>query len=206
MKKQGMCWMPKRFFLIVLLTILIVGTIAAEDRPQDEYYGLYFHQTDKDNFDSPPQMYEEMDEDAALTADSYTAVRRDGQGRITEAVSFLKGKPNYYYRYLYRNGNIIYRGMYAFVDEGEQILTEVVYSYNEDGTPLSTAYNTYDLFGTKKLKFSKIYHGAAYTVYDNRPPEKDERLLREIESLNDEIKELQRLEKRGLLKKILGWD
>lgn len=93
-----------------------------------------------------------------------------------------------------------------FIDEGEQLLTEVVYSYNEDGTPLSTAYYTYDLFGTKKLKFSKVYHGAAYTVYDNRPPEEDDRILREIESLTDEIKDLQRLEKRGLLKKILGWD
>lgn len=109
---------------ILLLIIAACGTASGDDGggEQDEYYGFYFHPTDKDNFDGPPGMYEKMDEITAVAKETYTVVRKDQKGRITEAVSILNGKPNYYYRYLY-----------AFIDGSEQILSEMFYAYNENG-------------------------------------------------------------------------
>lgn len=106
---------------ILLLIIAACGAVAGNDAGEDAYYGFYFHPTDKDNFDAPPGMYEKMDQITAFAKETYTVVRKDEKGRITEAVSILNGKPNYYYRYLY-----------AFIDGSEQILSEMFYAYNEN--------------------------------------------------------------------------
>ena len=80
-------------------------------------------------------------------------------------------------------------------------------NYWAHGTLLSTASYSY-AFGSsrRELKYTKVYHGRNYVVYDHRPPQQDDRALNALKSIENEIKHLQKLEKRGLIKKILGWE
>jgi hypothetical protein len=189
----------------ICMTLIIVF-FSCVALSAEEYWTDYFHFTSKEQFDEGPQMFSRLEEDAAYSKGSFTVVSRDDKGRVIEAVSMLQNKPNYYYLYVYDNDYIIYRGMFVFLGEDEQLISEVIYARDESGKPISTAYYKYDLFGKKSLAFTKVYQGENYIVYDNRPPERDTSVLDELEKIGEELKELQQLEKRGLIKRIFGWE
>ena len=96
--------------------------------------------------------------------------------------------------------------MFAFFGEQETLLSEVLYAYDDKGKLLSTAYYSIP-FGSNKreLKYTKVYHGQNYVIYDYTPPP-DDGVRSALESIEREVKRLQKLEKRGLIKKILGWE
>jgi len=172
----------------------------------EEYYTSYFHFHNKDNFDSKPQMYGKMTEAEAKESGNYTVVRRDEQGKILEAVSMIDDKPNYYFAYYYtEEDDLVLREMNAFLDEGETPMSKVVYSYDEKDKPASIAYYTYTFFeGKWKIQYRKEYSGENYRVFDYSGKEKDRAVNRKLEEVNKKLDELQELEQRNFLKKLLG--
>jgi hypothetical protein len=189
-----------------LTVLLVIGLFSLFPLFGEEYYSSYFHFHDKHNFDSKPQMNGKISEAEAKESGNYTVVRRDEQGKILEAVSMIEGKPDYYFAYYYNEDDEpILRKMNAFFGEGETPLNKVVYSYDESGNPLSVAYYTYTFFeGQWKIQYLKEYSGANYRVFDYSTKEKDRTVERKLEEVNEKIEQIQELEQRNILKKMLG--
>ena len=184
--------MKKIIITIILLTIL--SPLFGE-----EYWDTYFHTSGLTDFDTAAMVFTQLSKDEAENKDVYTVVEYDKEGNVTEAISYLNGKPNYYFSYMYRDNNPIYREMSYFVgDKGEsKILSQVYFTYSPSCELLSSAY-----YYMGKLKYGKKYTGKMYQPfnYSVEAPETNDL----GKQLINEIKELQRLESRSLLKKIFG--
>lgn len=185
----------------VFLFFAPVPSVSAE-----EYWRDYFHFTDGDNFDGEAQMFSELSKSEARKQQTYTVVSRGEDGRILEAMTMLEEKPNYYYAYFYNeNGDPVLRKMNAFLEEGETPMSKVVYSYSGGGSLVSSAYYSFNYFSGKwKVKYLKQYSGGSYRIFDYTPKEENRELEKKLERVNRRLEELQELEERNFLKKMLG--
>ena len=134
----------------------------------------------------------------------FHAVDKDNAGNIVEALDVLKIKPNYLCQYIYEGNRLLARRMSYFVGRQTRPLDGVLYSYDKDGSILSTGYFAWNLTGQRTVRFTKVYSGANYTIFDATPPRPDDRVTNKLRRIEARLEELKRLEKRGLLRRIFG--
>jgi hypothetical protein len=190
----------KKFKTVILIMLLIVSL------PAQEYWKDYIHQTGLNNFDSPPLMFTPLTDSEVRGMDNYTVVLKDDKGNITEAVSFLNHQPNYYWKYYYDEKNrLIQRIQTAILPEEELPLSRLQYSYREGAGYVAAYYTYHPIYRQWSLKYLKESDGFTEKLSDYTPQEPDLTLQRKLDEINKNLEELQNLESRNILKKILGW-
>jgi hypothetical protein len=191
---------------VCCVLLFTATTIAAE-----EYWTVWIHGTDKDSFDGPALAYGKLDRTAALAFSNYTVVERNAAGDPVEAVQMLSGKPNFRYVYWYgKRGEQIIRLMEYWDGSAMVAMSEIVWDYDEAGRRLSAGRYLYPTVaqggGPRQLLMVKVFTGSNYVVHDYRASSDPAlaELGRKLDRMQASLAELQRLEKRGLLAKILG--
>jgi hypothetical protein len=165
----------------------------------------YIHRSDLQNSDAEPLCFGPLSESQVRERGNYTAAARNGKGEVSEAISFLRGEPNYYWTYLYDDrGRILQRIMAAFLPDGELPLSRLQIAYKDDGAYTAAYYTSNPVDPSWKLKYLKTFDGIQLTVTDYTPQKPDPALLAELKRVNAQLEELDRLESRGILKKIFG--
>lgn len=192
----------------LLFTCMLLANTLAEAQ---EYWAVWFYASTADSFDAPPRTFHQLEKAEAIKSGSYFAVDRDMHGLPLEVVQMLNGRINYRYRNYYdTTGKPLVRFMEFQSGTGMQLISEVVWSYNDAGKLLSSAYYTYPTAGLdqgpRELKYLKTYTGSNYLIYE-RPVREDPALtavIRRLDAMQSRLKELEKLESRNLLQKILG--
>lgn len=202
MKTRRRSWTTATRTVLAAAMVLAAAAVSAM-----EYYDTYFHPTGPERFDEDPMVFGEMSEQEAKESGSYTAVEYDSAGNPLEAVSVLEAEPNYYYRYYYDNERLQMVQMEAVFDDGVRPLSEVVYSYDDDGGLESSAYYTYAMFGMSdraELQYLKVYRGRNYQLFDYTVDEESE-LADDIEQIRSSVDQIAERRPRSLLQRLFGW-
>jgi len=209
---------PPRFIVLAAILVVVVhpaqsqaGEVAAGRAGAEEYWSVWIHGTDKDGFDSPAMAFGQLDRDAAVASGNCTAIQRNARGDPVEAVQLLAGKPNYRYVYFYSpGGKPLLRRMEYWDSSALVAISEVRWDYDAAGRLLSAGRYVYPTAsqggGPPRLIMVKVFTGSNYIVYDYRktPDPALAETGRKLDRLQSSLAELQRLEKRGLLSRLLG--
>jgi hypothetical protein len=87
----------------------------------------------------------------------------------------------------------------------------VLWSRDKSGALLSVGYYVWPAQSPEgaagKLQALKVFTGANFMVYDYRKTTVpvDREAKRNLDAIRDSLRELERLEKRNILQKLLGW-
>ena len=193
--------------LVIVLSFVTISAAAGE-----EYWQTWMHSTDAQTFDGEAFAIGELAASVAWTSANYFAVARDAEGQPLEAVQMLNGKPNFHYLYWYdsEGGPLLRRFEYWSAGAFHR-MSEVLWSRDKSGALLSVGYYVWPAQSPEgsagKLQALKVFAGANFMVYDYRKTTVpvDREAKRNLDAIRDSLRELERLQKRNILQKLLGW-